>query len=156
MPLGYEVFAGNRVDVTTVEEIVTTMERRYGAASRIWVMDRGMCSADNIAWLQRGGRRYLLGASRPELKRFAPALTDVGSAQRRVGSAAGRRAGVVPHMDKKTGAPKRGAQGSGSTAGGVGRLVRVLQQLDLTFDSYGMSGKQIVELLPDEFDAWRR
>ncbi len=26
MPLGYEVFAGNRVDVTTVEEIVETME----------------------------------------------------------------------------------------------------------------------------------
>lgn len=76
MPLGYEVFAGNRVDVTTVAEIVGTMERRYGVAARIWVMDRGMCSADNIAWLQRSGRRYLLGASRPELKRFAPALTD--------------------------------------------------------------------------------
>src|SRR5438552_8170145 len=30
VPLGYEVFAGNRTDVTTVEEIVTTMERRYG------------------------------------------------------------------------------------------------------------------------------
>jgi len=29
MPLGYEVFAGNRADVTTVEEIVETMERRY-------------------------------------------------------------------------------------------------------------------------------
>jgi transposase len=32
VPLGYEVFAGNRTDVTTVEEIVTTMERRYGQA----------------------------------------------------------------------------------------------------------------------------
>ena len=29
MPLGYEVFAGNRVDVTTLQEIVQTMERRY-------------------------------------------------------------------------------------------------------------------------------
>ena len=28
LPLGYEVFAGNRSDVTTVEEIVTTMEER--------------------------------------------------------------------------------------------------------------------------------
>jgi len=44
-PLGYEVFAGNRTDVTTVEEIVTTMERRYGQARRVWVMDRGMASA---------------------------------------------------------------------------------------------------------------
>src|SRR5437899_1750380 len=52
VPLGYEVFAGNRTDVTTVEEIVTTMERRYGQARRVWVMDRGMTSAENIAWLQ--------------------------------------------------------------------------------------------------------
>ena len=58
MPLGYEVFAGNRVDVTTVEEIVETMEGRYGLADRIWVMDRGMASADNIEWLQQTGRRY--------------------------------------------------------------------------------------------------
>ena len=30
MPLGYEVFAGNRTDVTTLQEIVETMEARYG------------------------------------------------------------------------------------------------------------------------------
>ena len=30
IPLGYEAFAGNRTDVTTVEEIIGTMERRYG------------------------------------------------------------------------------------------------------------------------------
>jgi transposase len=41
-PLGYEVFAGNGSDVTTVEEIVETMECRYGKANRIWVMDRQM------------------------------------------------------------------------------------------------------------------
>jgi len=35
LPLGYEVFAGNRTDVTTVEEIVTTMERRHGRADCI-------------------------------------------------------------------------------------------------------------------------
>jgi transposase len=47
IPLGYEVFAGNRNDVTTVEEIVEKIERQYGAAGRIWVMDRGMVSEDN-------------------------------------------------------------------------------------------------------------
>jgi len=40
MPLGYEVFAGNRNDVTRLREIVETMERRYGKADRIWVGDR--------------------------------------------------------------------------------------------------------------------
>ncbi len=76
MPLGYEVFAGNRTDVTTVEEIVSTMERRYGQASRVWVMDRGMTSAENIAWLQSSERHYLIGTSKSELKSFAPQLAD--------------------------------------------------------------------------------
>lgn len=76
VPLGYEVFAGNRTDVTTVEEIVTTMERRYGQASRVWVMDRGMASAENIAWLRASQRRYLIGASKSELKTFAGPLAD--------------------------------------------------------------------------------
>ncbi len=76
VPLGYEVFAGNRTDVTTVEEIVTTMERRYGQARRVWVMDRGMASAENIAWLQGSQRRYLIGASKSELKKFAGQLAD--------------------------------------------------------------------------------
>jgi len=77
MPLGYEVFAGNRNDVTTVEEIVGAMEARYGRAHRIWVMDRGMMSAENLAWLARGGRRYLIGANKSELKGLAAALTEV-------------------------------------------------------------------------------
>lgn len=76
LPLGYEVFAGNRVDVTTVEHIVGTMEQRFGLAQRIWVMDRGMVSQANVAWLQQSGRRYLLGASRAELKRWKQELLD--------------------------------------------------------------------------------
>ena len=74
IPLGYEVFAGNRTDVTTVEEIVGTMEARYGQASRVWVMDRGMTSAETVAWLQATGRRYLIGANKAELKKLAPQL----------------------------------------------------------------------------------
>jgi hypothetical protein len=30
----------------------------------------------------------------------------------------------------------------------------VLQQLDVNYDVYGMSGKDIVDLLPSEFDGW--
>jgi hypothetical protein len=77
MPLGYEVFAGNRTDVTTVEEIVSTMERRYGQARRVWVMDRGMTSAENVAWLQETGRHYLIGASKGDLQKFAAQVADV-------------------------------------------------------------------------------
>ena len=59
-----------------MEEIVTTMERRYGQARRVWVMDRGMASAENIAWLRGSQRRYLIGASKSELKKFAGPLAD--------------------------------------------------------------------------------
>jgi hypothetical protein len=76
LPLGYEVFAGNRTDVTTVAEIVGMMERRYGRAQRVWVMDRGMTSAENIAWLQSTERPYLIGASKSELKKLAPQLAE--------------------------------------------------------------------------------
>jgi len=75
-PLGYELFEGNRTDVTTVEDIVTAMEARYGKVDRVWVMDRGMVSADNVEWLQAGERRYILGASRSEIKKWGKELTD--------------------------------------------------------------------------------
>jgi transposase len=76
MPLGYEVFAGNRTDVTTVEEIVEKMEKRYGIADRVWVMDRGMSSAENVAWLQESGRRYLIGTPKSELKKWSREIAE--------------------------------------------------------------------------------
>jgi transposase len=76
MPLGYEVFPGNRTDVTTVEEMVETMEARYGVAQRIWVMDRGMTSEDNLSWLREGGRRYLVGTPKSELRKWARQIAD--------------------------------------------------------------------------------
>lgn len=69
-PLGYEVFAGNRTDVTTVEEIVEEMEGRYGQAECIWVMDRGMASEENFEFLNESGRRHIVGANRKALKAY--------------------------------------------------------------------------------------
>jgi transposase len=77
MPLGYEIFAGNRHDSTTVEEIVETMEKRYGKADRIWVMDRGMVSQENIDLLKEDKRRYIIGTPKSMLKQFeAQLLSD--------------------------------------------------------------------------------
>ena len=70
IPLGYETFAGNRADVTTVEEIVQTMEDRYGRADRIWAMDRGMISQENLEFLREGGRRYIVGTPKSLLRKF--------------------------------------------------------------------------------------
>ena len=70
MPLGYEVFAGNRHDATTLEEIVAHMEELYGRAGRVWVMDRGLASEKNVRFLRAGGRRYLLGTAKNSLRKF--------------------------------------------------------------------------------------
>jgi len=70
IPLGYKVFDGNRNDSTTVEEIVEKMEERFGAADRIWVMDRGMVSEKNIDFLKQDNRRYIIGTPKSLLKKF--------------------------------------------------------------------------------------
>jgi transposase len=70
MPLGYEIFAGNRNDATTLKEIVQHIEGLYGQASRIWVMDRGMAGEDNVEFLREGGRRYIVGTAKNSLRKF--------------------------------------------------------------------------------------
>jgi transposase len=77
-PLGYEIFAGNRHDSTTVEQMVTRMEARYGREGRIWVLDRGMVSETTLAWLRGRGSRYIVGTPRSRLKPFATALRQGG------------------------------------------------------------------------------
>jgi transposase len=74
LPLGYDIFKGNTVDVTTVETIVETMEKRYGKSDRIWVMDRGMTSEDNLEFLRQENRRYIIGTSKSTLKKFEQEL----------------------------------------------------------------------------------
>jgi transposase len=73
-PLGYEVFAGNTHDSRTLQTIVATMETRHGMLGRVWITDRGMASAENLAWLRATGRRYIIGAPKSELKKFGAAL----------------------------------------------------------------------------------
>jgi transposase len=76
IPLGYEVFAGNTNDSTTIETIVQAMEAKYGRAQRIWVMDRGMVSPDNLALLRERGSSYIVGTPKGMLRRFEQYLTE--------------------------------------------------------------------------------
>jgi transposase len=70
LPLAYEVFDGNRTDVTTVDEVVETMRVKYGQERRTWVMDRGMVSEDNLEMLREAKARYLVGTPKSLLKQF--------------------------------------------------------------------------------------
>jgi len=76
MPIGHEVFAGNTHDSKTVEQIVTSMETTYGKANRVWVMDRGMVSEDNLKFIRDRNGSYIVGTPKSMLKQFEPYLTD--------------------------------------------------------------------------------
>ena len=76
LPLAFEVFDGNRTDVTTLGEMVELMESKYGQAERVWVIDRGMVSEENLGFLRQRGASYLVGTPRSMLKRFERELME--------------------------------------------------------------------------------
>ena len=76
LPIGYEVFAGNTADVSTVEDMVELMEKKYGQAKRIWVLDRGMISEENLDFLRSRQARYLVGTPKSQLKGFEAQLLE--------------------------------------------------------------------------------
>jgi len=76
LPIGYEVFCGNTADVTTVADMVELMETKYGQPKRIWVLDRGMISEDNIDFLRERQARYIVGTPKSQLKKFEAQLLE--------------------------------------------------------------------------------
>jgi len=75
-PCSYEVFNGNRADVTTLEIILRLVERKYGKARRIWVLDRGIVSEANLAAIRKREGQYLVGTPRSKLKEFEQQLQE--------------------------------------------------------------------------------
>jgi transposase len=73
-PFSYEVFDGNRADVTTLESILRSVERKYGKARRVWIFDRGVVREENLATVRKHGGQYLVGTPRSKLKQFEAEL----------------------------------------------------------------------------------
>lgn len=73
-PLSYEVFEGNRADVTTLEEILDSVERKHGSLGRVWVFDRGLVSEENLALLRERGLFYLVATPKRSLSLFEKEL----------------------------------------------------------------------------------
>jgi transposase len=76
LPVAYEVFDGNRTDVTTVEEVIETLRLKYGHERRIWVMDRGMVSEEHLDQLRQWNALYLVGTPKSMLRAFERELLD--------------------------------------------------------------------------------
>jgi transposase len=98
LPLAYEVFAGNRADVTTVQDIIRVMEQKYGQAQRIWVMDRGMISEENIEFLRERQAQYIVGTPKAQLRQFEAALLEVKDWKQ---VREGVEVKLLPHPDAK-------------------------------------------------------
>ena len=75
-PFSYETFDGNRADVSTMETILRMVERKYGKARRIWVLDRGIVSEENLQAIRKRGGQYLVGTPRSQMKQFEQELLE--------------------------------------------------------------------------------
>lgn len=69
-PLSYEVLSGNTADSTTLGEFLDRIEKRYGRADRIWVMDRGVPTEDSLAKMRSMGASYLVGTPKGRLNKL--------------------------------------------------------------------------------------
>lgn len=50
------------------------VERKYEKARRIWVLDRGIVSEENLAAIRKRGGQYLVGTPRSQMKQFEEEL----------------------------------------------------------------------------------
>lgn len=63
-PIAHHVWAGNRIDSTTVQEVVRDLRTRFAFARVVFVGDRGMVSAENVETLEQEEQGYLIGMKR--------------------------------------------------------------------------------------------
>jgi len=75
-PLSYEVMGGGTADSTTLSGFLDRIEKRYGRANRIWVMDRGIPTEDSLAKMRSIGASYLVGTPKGRLTKLEQAFLD--------------------------------------------------------------------------------
>jgi hypothetical protein len=77
LPLAYEVLPGNTADKTTLRGFLERIERQYGKARRVWLMDRGVPTEEVLAEMRAADPpvHYLVGTPKGRLTRLAKHLT---------------------------------------------------------------------------------
>ena len=76
MPLAYEVLSGNTKDSSTLRGFLDSIERQYGKARRIWLMDRGIPTEEVLAEMRTADPpvQYLVGTPKGRLTRLEQSL----------------------------------------------------------------------------------
>ena len=68
-PLAYEMLPGNTTDKTTLQDFLAKIEKQYGKANRIWVMDRGIPTEETLTQMRASDPpvSYLVGTPKGKL-----------------------------------------------------------------------------------------
>ena len=69
-PINYEVLAGNTSEPKTLTELMAKIEKMYGKARRVWLMDRGIPTEQSLKFMRESGIDYLVGTPRKLLDDF--------------------------------------------------------------------------------------
>jgi len=70
-PTAHEIFEGNRTDSTTVEEMLTILDKRTGGKKGLTVVvDRGMSSKENLQSITARGYHYIVASRQPEREQY--------------------------------------------------------------------------------------
>jgi transposase len=78
LPLAYEMFPGNTADKTTLKDMLALIQKRYGSAERIWVMDRGIPTEAVLTELRASETKvsYLVGTPKGRLTKLEKELAE--------------------------------------------------------------------------------
>lgn len=78
LPLACEMFPGNTADKTTLRDMLQLIQKRYGQAERIWVMDRGLPTEAVLTELRQGDSKvsYLVGTPKGRLTKLERELSE--------------------------------------------------------------------------------
>ena len=78
LPLAYEVLSGNTSDRTTLRAFLAKIEKQYGKARRVWLMDRGIPTEEVLAEMRQADPpvQYLVGTPKGRLNRLEKDLLD--------------------------------------------------------------------------------
>jgi hypothetical protein len=75
-PLNYEVLAGNTAEKTTLADLLSQIESKYGKSRRVWLMDRGIPKEETLSLMRNTGVDYLVGTPRKLLDSYQASLLN--------------------------------------------------------------------------------
>jgi transposase len=78
-PIAHHVWEGNRLDHTTVQEVIGDLRKRFDFGRLVFVGDRGMITEENLESMTRDGHGYLVGVKRRRnqgLQRWLAAIDE--------------------------------------------------------------------------------